>query len=654
MTFGTSSPSAAPTPQYCDPKQTVGICCPATAGPVYITPGVTSIPFRAFSDCSTMTSITIPDSVTDIAVQAFNTCTNMKSIVLPEGLVNIGTNVFYDCTSLTSITIPSTVMTMGDFTFTGATSLTTLTLPNRLNSANGPFAPITTCPYLPDNQLMTYTLGQTGPSPACPAIAPTAEPTTDPTGTPTFVPTYEPTASPTLAPTYEPTTAPPPCQYSVPRLQLNCSPDVVDIVMCLSAFVETCTDATQCDVVGVYSSSDTSFTNNLVIDLGPLAQGSYSYAQINGGPTSCDNKYPPDGYGLAYNDPVNGATNLYGPDGYAIIDHNGSSSCTVDDSTYEPTASPTLAPTSEPTTASPTAPTVAPTFYPTTQYCDPNDYTYPSPFFGRTPDLFNIPNRRSLHASSGTGCCPHSPGHVTITPGVTSIPDFAFLFCETLTSITLPDSLTDIGQLAFVDCLRLTSLVIPEGVVSIGYGAIAELKIPSIVIPRSVTTLSSYALASDIMTEISLPNRFELGSNGHGPAYLSPTTCPYYPDALLITYNTTYDGSSPACIQPDAGTCDNKVTLNLSFPPQTANIVLCLSDPAATCTSAAQCDIIGVYTIGDSLYSTNLLVPLPTVPAGALAPVYTLGDHVIYVDNNCPLDNAGLVYNSTAYGFTNI
>ena len=130
--------------------------------------------------------------------------------------------------------------------------------------------------------------------------------------------------------------------------------------------------------------------------------------------------------------------------------------------TLEPTATPTLVPTFEPT-----APTAAPTFYPTTQYCDPNDYTYINPFFSNVPDAFKVPgtftSRRKLNGYT-QGCCPYSPGPVTITPGVTSIPAAAFAGCVTLTSVTLPDTLTDIGDFAFVECIALTTLVIPEGV----------------------------------------------------------------------------------------------------------------------------------------------------------------------------------------------
>ena len=57
---------------------------------------------------------------------------------------------------------------------------------------------------------------------------------------------------------------------------------------------------------------------------------------------------------------------------------------------------------------------------------------------------------------------------VVIEDGVTTIGDFAFFSCSSLTSITIPDSVTSIGEAAFVGCSSLKSVTIPDGVISIG------------------------------------------------------------------------------------------------------------------------------------------------------------------------------------------
>ena len=64
---------------------------------------VTSIGRSAFSDCTGLTSITIPESVTSIGEGVFSGCTGLTSIVIPESVASIGERAFSDCTGLTSI-----------------------------------------------------------------------------------------------------------------------------------------------------------------------------------------------------------------------------------------------------------------------------------------------------------------------------------------------------------------------------------------------------------------------------------------------------------------------------------------------------------------------------------------------------------------------
>ena len=58
---------------------------------------------------------------------------------------------------------------------------------------------------------------------------------------------------------------------------------------------------------------------------------------------------------------------------------------------------------------------------------------------------------------------------VTIGDGVTSIGSYAFYGCTSLTSITIGNGVTSIGGNAFYGCTSLTSITIPGGVTSIGY-----------------------------------------------------------------------------------------------------------------------------------------------------------------------------------------
>ena len=62
---------------------------------------MTNIGASAFSGCSGLTNITIPNSVTSIGESAFSGCTSLKSIILPNNSnVTIGKNIFEGCNNL--------------------------------------------------------------------------------------------------------------------------------------------------------------------------------------------------------------------------------------------------------------------------------------------------------------------------------------------------------------------------------------------------------------------------------------------------------------------------------------------------------------------------------------------------------------------------
>jgi hypothetical protein len=89
---------------------------------------VTQIGSSAFTDCSSLTSITIPAGVTDINWGAFNGCTGLTSITIPAGVKNIGDDAFSGCTGLTSITIPANVTYVRSNAFNGCTGLISITI----------------------------------------------------------------------------------------------------------------------------------------------------------------------------------------------------------------------------------------------------------------------------------------------------------------------------------------------------------------------------------------------------------------------------------------------------------------------------------------------------------------------------------------------
>ena len=95
---------------------------------------VTTIGEGAFYNCTSLTSVTIPESVTTIDLNAFQYCTSLTSVTIPESVMSIGDGAFYGCTSLNSVTIPESVTTIGMGAFHMCTSLTSVTIPESVTT----------------------------------------------------------------------------------------------------------------------------------------------------------------------------------------------------------------------------------------------------------------------------------------------------------------------------------------------------------------------------------------------------------------------------------------------------------------------------------------------------------------------------------------
>ena len=97
---------------------------------------------------------------------------------------------------------------------------------------------------------------------------------------------------------------------------------------------------------------------------------------------------------------------------------------------------------------------------------------------------------------------------ITIGSGVTSIGNYAFSSCYSLSSITIPDSVTSIGDNIFQGCCSLSSITIPDSVTSIGNYVFNNCySLSSITIPDGVTSIGTYAFSScSSLSSITIPD----------------------------------------------------------------------------------------------------------------------------------------------------
>ena len=104
---------------------------------VVLEAGVTTIGKYAFYDCSSLTSITIPNSVSRIGEWAFYDCSSLTSVAIPEGVTGVAPYTFYSCSGLAGVTIPDGVTSIGSNAFSGCCSLKSVELPDSVRHIDG-------------------------------------------------------------------------------------------------------------------------------------------------------------------------------------------------------------------------------------------------------------------------------------------------------------------------------------------------------------------------------------------------------------------------------------------------------------------------------------------------------------------------------------
>lgn len=101
-----------------------------------LTSEITEIGVGAFRDCSTLTSITIPDTITTLWDECFSGCSSLKYFQMPSSVTTIGIGAFRDCINLTNINIPYGIAIIPSYIFYNCISLTNITIPSSVTKIN--------------------------------------------------------------------------------------------------------------------------------------------------------------------------------------------------------------------------------------------------------------------------------------------------------------------------------------------------------------------------------------------------------------------------------------------------------------------------------------------------------------------------------------
>ena len=95
---------------------------------------VTAIGFAAFSGCSDLSDVILPNSVTSLGKSAFLHCSSLRNVTLSKNITSIPDFAFSGCSDLRSIQIPSGVVSIGADAFCNCENLGEVSIPASVTS----------------------------------------------------------------------------------------------------------------------------------------------------------------------------------------------------------------------------------------------------------------------------------------------------------------------------------------------------------------------------------------------------------------------------------------------------------------------------------------------------------------------------------------
>ncbi len=485
---------------------------------VTIPRGLTNIGYGAFNDCDSLTNITVDvinPAYSSVAGILFNKSQTtliecpkgMKSYTIPDGVTNIADEAFFDCYYLRSVTIPASVTRIENNAFIYCYVMTTV-------YCKGNAPSLGSAAFQGDSNTTVYYLaGRTGWGATfggCPAVM------LDPS-----LGTLQVTMSPAAAVAY-------PALWQVDggvvqpsgAMVTGLSAGTHTVTFTSLEYYGWATPVSQTVVVTANSLTNTTgtygqltyTTNNNVITItgsGPAGPGFTVVLPgiIYGWPVTTIGDYAFFGR--------TDLTNITIPSSVTNIGHEAFTWC-----------SGLRAITVDPANA----------FYNSSNGV-----------------LFNKDQTTLVQYPGGVG------GSCTIPQSVTSIGDYAFEFCTSLTSITIPNNVTNIGTVAFYECSSLANVTIGANVINIGSRAFQSCD--------NLTGIYFHGNAPSVDSD-------SFGSDNNATVYYLPGT---------TGWDATFAGIPAVLWNPQATTFiadGNQFGFNINGPTNATIVVEACTDPA--------------------------------------------------------------------------
>ena len=460
---------------------------------------VTSIGDYAFYECSSLTSVMIPNSVTSIGDYAFYGCTGLTSVTIPNSVTNIGDRAFSGCSGLTSVAIPESVISIGNLAFADCNGLTSPVYNTHV------FA------YMPTSYSGAYTIPDGIESVASNAFR-------NCSGL-TYV-TIPNSVTSIGEGAFDGCSGLP--------INDNCRYADTYLVEAVDKTLSTYTIKDGTRFIGSYAFSHCSNLTSIEIPNSVTSIGHSAFWDCTG-LTSIEipNSVTSIGGSAFYK--CSGLISVTIPNSVTSIEDQAFVGCTG--------------------LTSPVYNAHVFAFMPTSYS---GVYTIPDGIesiagyaFGGCTGLTSVTIPNSV-TSIGSGAFNECTGltSVTIPNSVTSIGWNAFYDCSNLTSVTIPNSVTSIGAGAFWACSGLTTVTIPNSVISIGQSAFYGCSgLTSVTIPNSVTSIGSFAFSGcSGLTSIEIPNSVT-SIGGYAFQNCSGLTSPVYNAHVFAYMPTSYSGA---------------------------------------------------------------------------------------------------------------